>query len=62
MPLVSIGDMHLITGTRIIRLASGWVGVHSTRSLVRLVPMEYFYSIGIPLVEDKMPNMNAGEL
>ena len=23
IPLVSIGDMHLITGTRIIRLASG---------------------------------------
>ena len=26
IPLVSIGDLHLITGTRIIRLASGWAG------------------------------------
>ena len=30
-----------LQGLRIFPSASGWVGVHSTRPLVRLVPMEY---------------------
>ena len=38
--IYSIGEMRLVTGNNIILLASGWVGVHSTRPLVRLVPME----------------------